>query len=96
VLTARALAKVTGRETGAAGVIARLVALGATAPHDDADPRPWLRAALHDVGSHRVRHPGNHRYALRIGRTRGERTRTVIGMAGGRYPKPTGQLVLPT
>lgn len=94
VLTARAQAKVTGRETGAAGVVARLVALGATAPRDDADPRDWLRTALRDVGSQRVRHPGNHRYALRIGRIRGERTRTVIAMASGRYPKPDLQLPL--
>ncbi|QFZ20547.1 hypothetical protein [Saccharothrix syringae] len=95
MLTARAQAKVTGRETAAAGVIARLVALGATAPQDDVDPRRWLREALHAIGSRRVRHPGNYRYALRIGRTRGERTRTVIGMAIGRYPKPDLQLPFP-
>lgn len=96
VLTARAQAKVTDGETGAAGVIARLITLGATAPQDDADPRRWLRDALREVGSRRVRHPGNHRYALRIGRTRGERTRTVIGMATGRYPKPDLTLPLAT
>ena len=95
VLTARAQAKVTGGERGAGGVIARLVALGATAPGNGADPRQWLATALHQVGSHRLRHPGNHKYVLRIGRTRGERTRTTIGMATSRYPKPTGQLVLP-
>jgi len=55
---ARAQAKATGSGTGAAGAIARLVALGATTPHDDADPRALLRTALHDVASHRVRHPG--------------------------------------
>ncbi|GAB3162068.1 hypothetical protein GCM10027258_80340 [Amycolatopsis stemonae] len=95
VLTARAQAKVTGRETGAAGVIARLVGLGATPPEPDADPRHWLRVALREIGCHRVRHPGNHRYALRIGRTRGERTRTAIGMVPRRYPKPDRQLPLP-
>lgn len=95
VLTARAQAKVTGGERGAAGVIARLVALGATAPCDGADPCWWLAAALRQIGSHRLRHPGNHRYVLRIGRTRGERTRTTIGMAASRYPKPAGQLALP-
>lgn len=94
VLTARAQAKVTSGEVGATGVIARLVALGATPPHDDADPRRWLRHALHAIGSRRLRHPGNHRYALRIGRTRSERTRTTVGLATGRYPKPDLRLPL--
>jgi hypothetical protein len=57
-------------------------------PDDNAEPRSWLRAALREIGSRRIRHPGNHRYALRIGRTRGERTRTVIAMATGHYPTP--------
>lgn len=96
VLTARAQAEVTGCETGAAGVITRLVALGATAPQDDVDlHRRRLREALRAIGSRRVRHFGNHRYALRIGRTRGERTGTVIGVAIGRYPKPDFQLPFP-
>jgi hypothetical protein len=92
VLTARAQAKVTGGETGAAGVIARLVALGATRPAADVEPRQWLRQALTAIGSRRLRHPGNFRYALRIGRTRGERTRTLIGLASGPYPKPDRRL----
>ncbi|GAA2678988.1 MULTISPECIES: hypothetical protein [Actinosynnema] len=95
VLTTRAQAKVTGHETGAASVIACLVALRVTAPQDDVDLHRWLREALHAIGSRRVCHPGNHRYALWIGRTRGERTRTVIGMAVGRYPKPDLQLPFP-
>jgi hypothetical protein len=94
VLTARAQAKVTGGERGAAGVIARLVALGA-APYLEGDhPGRWLATALRQIGSRRLKHPGNHRYVLRIGRTRGERTRTTIGMTPGHYPKPAGQLAL--
>lgn len=111
-LSARAMAKVTGGERGAAGVIARLVAHGA--PHPDTVPatellrrsgpqtsdltpalirRLWLRLALHAVHARRVAHPGNHRYLLRIG-TRAQRTRTVIGLAAGPYPKPAADLAL--
>lgn len=89
-LTARALAKVTGREQGAQGVIARLVALGAPTPDEtdsDQASRVWLERALRSVGARRVRHPGTHRYALRIGRTRAEKTRVVIGLPSGHYPK---------
>lgn len=87
-LSARAIAKVTGGEAGRHGVISRLVALGATAPAPGQDPTHWLRAALHDVGAVRVPHRGNHRYALRLGRTRAERTRVLVGLPAGAYPKP--------
>jgi hypothetical protein len=95
LLSARATAKVTGGERGHQGVFARLVALGAPPPTADQTPCEWLREAKHVVGVRSQRHPGNHRYAIRLGRTRGERTRTVIGMATGRYPKPDLQLPLP-
>jgi hypothetical protein len=85
-LPARAAAKVTGGERGRDGVVARLVAVGAAQPVGE-DPAQWLAAALHSIGARRVRHPGNFRYLLRIGRTRAERTRVVIGMAAARYPK---------
>lgn len=77
-------------------MIERLVRHGAAPPQPGTDPCQWLREALRTVGSRRIRHPGNHRYALRIGRTRGERTRTAIGLATGRYPKPSGQFCLPS
>lgn len=86
VLTARAQAKVTSGERGARGVIYRLVRHGATPPQPGTDPRQWLREALRTVGSRRIWHPGNHRYALRIGRNRGERTRTAIGLAPAATP----------
>jgi hypothetical protein len=37
-------------------------------------------------------HPGNHRYALRVGRTRGERSRVFIALAGRSYPKAEPEL----
>ncbi|MDT5024256.1 MAG: hypothetical protein QOE61_682 [Micromonosporaceae bacterium] len=85
-LTARAAAKVTGGERGRDGVVARLVAQGATPPAGE-DPAEWLAQALHGIGVRKVRHPGNHRYIHRIGRTRAERTRVVIGMSSQQYPK---------
>lgn len=88
-LTARALAKVTGGERGARGVIARLVAFGA--PETGADLTFWLTGALRAIGARRIRHPGNHRYALRVG-TRTQRTRTVIGLTSVPYPKPAPEL----
>ncbi|CRK56924.1 hypothetical protein [Alloactinosynnema sp. L-07] len=47
----------------------------------------WLRVALREIGARRIRHPGNFRYALRLG-TRAQRTRTVIAMQLRPYPKP--------
>jgi hypothetical protein len=92
-LTARALAKVTGCERGAGGVIDRLVTFGATPPAPGTDPRPWLANALRTIGARRIRHPGNHRYALRIG-TRAQRTRTRIALPSTPYPKPALELHL--
>jgi hypothetical protein len=90
-LTARALAKVTGRERGAGGVINRLVAFGATPPAPDAELRHWLAGALRTIGARKIRHPGNFRYALRIG-TRAQRTRARISLAPTPYPKPALEL----
>lgn len=89
VVTARALAKVTGGERGRDGVVKRLVDLGATPPRLDEEPAVWLRRALATVGAARQNHPGNHRYAIRTGRNRAERTRVAIGMASHTYPKAT-------
>lgn len=94
VLTARSIAKVTGRERGHRGVIARLVALGAAAPVDDEDLCAWLASTLPAIGARRVHHPGNHRYVLRIGATRGQRTRTTIAMRAVSYPRTSGQLAI--
>jgi hypothetical protein len=92
-LNARAIAKVTGGETGRRGVIARIVGFGAPAPDPDADLKQWLAQALRTIGARRVRHPGNHKYALRLG-TRAQRRRTVIALAPSRFPKPLPELVV--
>lgn len=92
VLTARAAAKVTGGERGAGGVIRRLAALGATPPEPDCETTTWLRTALAQVGATTLAHPGNHRYVRRIGRTRGERTRTVIALPALPAPCPLPDL----
>ncbi|WP_051718132.1 hypothetical protein [Streptomyces megasporus] len=87
-LTARSAAKATGGEQGAAAVERRLVALGARARARGQSPRVWLAQALNEVGATRRRHPGCYRYALRIGRTRAERTAVRIALASLPYPKP--------
>ncbi len=89
VLTARSRAKLTGREPepGAAGVESRLAALGAPPRTAGESPAQWLPRALEHLGAHSVRHPGNFRYVLPVGRTRAERSRTVIALEASPYPK---------
>jgi hypothetical protein len=82
------MAKITGGEQGRNGVISRLVALGAPQPRPEDDAAQWLRIALRSIGAIRKAHKGNHRYAIRIGRSRAERSRVVIGLPGSSYPKP--------
>jgi hypothetical protein len=91
VLPDRAMSKVRRGERGSAGVVRRLVALGARPLEPGADPKTWLRAALLDIGATRRPHPGNHKYARRIG-TRAQRTRTAI--TGPRRAYPKSQLTL--
>lgn len=86
-LTARARQKVIAGERGHAGVIARLVALGAPAPAPEQALGAWIDTALRAVGARRVPHPGNHRYAFTVARSRRERTRTLIGLPSRVYPK---------
>jgi hypothetical protein len=86
VLTARSAAKLVNMERGARGVMARLVALGSPPPQLGQAPREWLDVALAAVGATRVRHPGNHRYLIRLG-SRRQRRRTCINLAPCRYPK---------
>ena len=94
LLCARSTAKVTGGERGHRGVIARLIALGAPPPTPTEPVDEWLNQAKRAVGVRSQRHPGNHRYAIQIGRTRGEPTRTVIAMTARPYPKPESMLLL--
>ncbi|MCX4682271.1 hypothetical protein OG413_44630 [Streptomyces sp. NBC_01433] len=86
-LTARARSKLLRQESGALGVARRLERLGAP-PRPAGQPLAvWLDHSLAQIGAERLPHPGNHRYILRVGRTRAERTRTVIGLKPQPYPK---------
>jgi hypothetical protein len=67
-------------------VIARLVDLGATVPEPGQPPSVWLTQALTSVGATTVRHPGNHRYLMRIGAP-ALRRRTRILLPAKAYPK---------
>jgi hypothetical protein len=89
VLTARSRAKLTSRvpKPGAAGVEGRLVALGAPPRTAGESPAQWLPRALEQLGARPVSHPGNFRYVLAVGRTRAERSRTVIALKAEPYPK---------
>lgn len=95
VLPARAVSKVRRGERGAAGVRARLVALGACPLEDLAAERAragvdltgaaWLDLALAQVGARQVRHRGCHRFAWPVG-DRGWRRRCPIGLVELPYP----------
>ncbi|MBF6333485.1 hypothetical protein [Nocardia transvalensis] len=95
-LSRRSLSKIAGRESGSGGVVARLLAHGAPPP-----PRPgadrtawktWLeQEALPACGVRRIPHPGNHKYALRIG-PRTARDRVTLTGANRPYPKPESRL----
>lgn len=86
VLTARAVQKVRAGERGHRHVEARLVALGARTRRPSAPGAAWLADALNDIGAVRLRHPGNHRYAFRVGTTRRARGNVEIA-ASLPYPK---------
>ncbi|MEU6349980.1 hypothetical protein ABZ896_11700 [Streptomyces sp. NPDC047072] len=87
VLSARSMAKVTGGEVGREAVVRRLRALGARPQSGGESPARWLAEVLPAIGAQRARHPGNLRYLLTAGRTRSERSRTVLGMPSLPYPK---------
>jgi hypothetical protein len=71
-----------------------LVSLGARPPRAGEDPARWLTAALADVHSWKIRHPGCHRYAFRLG-TRRQRADVAIAPRPASYPKKyLGQLSL--
>jgi hypothetical protein len=102
VLTARAQSKVRRGERGAAGVRARLVALGARPLADmvaeharigvDLTPAAWLDHALAQVGARQVRHRGCHRFVWPVG-DRGWRRRCPIGLVELPYPLATDPAV---
>ena len=69
VLHNRAAQKIRSRSRGHRYAEDLLIRLGAP-PVDPGDPAGWLTAALQTVGARRVRHPGNLRYTLQLGRRR--------------------------
>ncbi|MFD7919551.1 hypothetical protein ACFV3R_10035 [Streptomyces sp. NPDC059740] len=87
VLNARSKAKVTGGEVGGEGVMRKLRDLGARPLNCGESPSRWLAEVLPAIGARWARHPGNLRYLLPAGRTRGERSKTVFGMPAQPYPK---------
>lgn len=86
VLPDRSAQKVRAGERGAAGVVARLVAFGAVPLAAGVDPAAWLRGELARIGARKVRHQGNHRYAVPIG-DRAQRRRTPVALDALPYPK---------
>lgn len=86
VLSARTMQKIRAQECGSDAAEKTLVTWGARPRVAGENPTTWLRRALDDIGAERTRHPGNHRYAWRIGRTRAER-RTAIALQSTPYPK---------
>lgn len=87
VFSSRAAAKVRGLERGHEYAERQLVEWGASARTPDDDSTAWLRSALTAAGVRRIRHPGNHRYLFRVGRTRAERNRVLVAMSPAPYPK---------
>lgn len=92
VLSDRALQKVRQQESGAGGVERRMVDLGARVRRAGESPRAWLSDALDDLDAVKVRHPGNYRYAWKIG-TRAQRRGVHIAPPRTAYPKPAGDVV---
>lgn len=83
VLNARAVQKVRSGERGTDYVEQLLCRYGA--PPRAGRPGPaWLPEALAAAHVRSVRHPGNHRYAFRLGP---RRKRITVGLPSGPYPK---------
>lgn len=93
VLNSRTLQKIRSGEKGWRYAEALLVAHGARPRTCAADRADWLAVALREVGVREFDHPGNIRYAFRVG----PRRRLVrVGLPSLPYPKADeGQAELP-
>lgn len=91
-LNQRSLQKLRAGHRGRAYVLARLLALGAQPPPEGADVDAWLGRELVAIGARQLRHPGNHRYAFRLGRDRRERRQTQVALPAADYPKRRDEL----
>ena len=87
VFSDRAAQKVRAGERGSEYAARQLVRFGARPMRACESSSAWLRQALSDAGGRRVRHPGNHRYALVTALSRPERAAVVIAPEARRYPK---------
>lgn len=66
VLNERTMSKIRAEDKGAAYGVALLRDFGAPAPTPGQALRDWLPAALAAAGAAKVRHPGNHRWAVTL------------------------------
>lgn len=87
-LNDRARQKVISQQRGHAHVERLLIGWGACAPVDGEDMRRWLAEALAAIGTRRVWHRGNHRFAFALG-TPAERraVRRMVPLKPRPYPK---------
>lgn len=93
VLPERTLSKIRTGEQGSEAAERHLVTLGARARRAHEDARGWLRTALEEIGTQKIRHPGNHRYAWALGTAR-QRRRQLIALEQTPYPKAARDLLL--
>jgi hypothetical protein len=91
-LPGRAASKVTGGESGRGGVTARLTSYGAPPPRPGEPPAAWLTRAAAAIGAVTTRHPGKHKYAWQLGRSRDAR----LALPGRDYPKAPDLTALTT
>lgn len=95
ILPDRSMSKVRKNESGAQGVIARLVGLGATPPHPKQTGAQWLKQALAELNVMRFEHPGVHRFLFLPGSER-ERKKIQIGVGFEHRPYPMHPDPIPT
>jgi hypothetical protein len=87
VFSARAAQKVRKQDRGHEYAERQLVALGARPMRAGETPASWLAVALADASARKIRHPGNHRYAFRVGTTRKDRAAVQVAPRAAPYPK---------
>lgn len=87
VLSPRAITKLNRDETGHEYVEQLLQRHGADPRLPGEPAADYLDRAERQARVRRLYHPGNHRYCVRLGRTRAERSRVVIGLTPRPYPK---------
>lgn len=95
VLGRRAVQKVRAWEQGAGGVVRRMVAAGAPEPLPGECGKAYLRRAKAAMQPRVVKHPGNHRFTIRLG-TRREQKRIPYGDGFEPLPYPKKPDPMPT